>query len=252
MRKKIVAGNWKLNTTVPEGIELAKAVNELVAEQGAADVDVVLGTPFTHLTSVVDAVDTERIGVASQNCAAEAKGAFTGEVSVDMVKSTGAKYVILGHSERREYYGETSETLNKKLALALEAGLTPIYCCGEALDIREAGTQNGFVKQQFEETIFTLSAEDFSKIVIAYEPIWAIGTGVTASSGQAQEMHAFLRGAIAEKFGQEIADETSILYGGSCNAKNANELFANPDVDGGLIGGASLKAGDFIQIINAY
>ena len=251
MRKKIVAGNWKLNTTVPEGVALAEAVNALVTTKGADDVVVVLGVPFTHLTNVVGAV-SNRIGVASQNCAAEAKGAYTGEVSVDMIKSTGAGYVILGHSERREYYGETSETLNKKLALALEAGLTPIYCCGEALDIREAGTQNDFVKKQFEETIFTLSAEDFSKLVIAYEPIWAIGTGVTASSEQAQEMHAFLRGAIAEKFGQEIADGTSILYGGSCNPKNANELFANPDVDGGLIGGASLKAEDFIQIINAY
>ena len=252
MRKKIVAGNWKCNTNVQEGIQLAKEVNALVAEKGADDVVVVLGTPFTHIVPVVEAVDTNRIGVSSQNCAAEAKGAYTGEVSAAMVKSTGAEYVILGHSERREYYGETSETLNKKLALAFENELTPIYCCGEPLSIREAGTQNDFVKKQFEETIFQLSPEDFKKIIVAYEPIWAIGTGVTASSEQAQEMHAFLRSAIAEKFGQEIADETSILYGGSCNAKNANELFANPDVDGGLIGGASLKPEDFIQIINAY
>lgn len=252
MRKKIVAGNWKLNTTVPEGIDLAEAVNELVTTNGAEDVVVVLGVPFTHLTNIVGCVEPNRISVASQNCAAEAKGAYTGEVSVSMIKSTGAKYVILGHSERREYFGETSETLNKKLALVLEAGLTPIYCCGEALEIRQAGTQNEYVKQQFVETIFQLSADDFKKIVIAYEPIWAIGTGVTATSEQAQEMHAFLRKTIAEKFGQEIAEGTSILYGGSCNAKNANELFANRDVDGGLIGGASLKAEDFIQIINAY
>lgn len=252
MRKKVVAGNWKCNTTLQEGVELAKAMDKTVAEIGAKDVVVVLGTPFTHLTSVVGSVNTSRIGVAAQNCAAEAKGAFTGEVSAAMVKSTGADYVILGHSERREYYGETSETLNKKLALALANGLTPIYCCGEALNIRNAGTQNEYVINQLKETIFLLSADDFKKIILAYEPIWAIGTGVTATTQQAQEMHKALRDSIAAKFGREIAEEISILYGGSCNAKNANELFANPDVDGGLIGGASLKAEDFIQIINAY
>lgn len=252
MRKKVVAGNWKCNTTLQEGIELAKAVNNLVSEKGAADVVVVLGTPFTHLTSVVGNIDTNRIGVASQNCAAEPKGAFTGEVSAAMVKSTGAQYVILGHSERREYYGETSDVLNKKLALALENELTPIYCCGEPLNIRNAGTQVEYVINQLQETIFQLSEEDFKKLIIAYEPIWAIGTGVTATTEQAQEMHKSLRDAIAAKFGSDVAGEMSILYGGSCNAKNANELFANPDVDGGLIGGASLKADDFIQIINAY
>lgn len=252
MRKKIVAGNWKCNTTVAEGVELAKEVNELVATKGAKDVVVVLGVPFTHLTSVVAAVDTNRIGVSSQNCAAEAKGAFTGEVSVSMVKSTGAAYVILGHSERREYYHETSEILNKKVALTLAQGLTPIYCCGEALDIREAGTQNEFVKKQLDETVFQLSAEEFGKIVIAYEPIWAIGTGKTASSQQAQDMLAYIRGLIAAKFGKAVAEETSILYGGSCNAANAQELFGQPDIDGGLIGGASLKANDFLAIINAY
>lgn len=252
MRKKIVAGNWKCNTTLQEGIELAQNVNKMVAEQRAKDVVIVLGTPFTHITKVVETVDNKRIGVAAQNCAAEAKGAFTGEVSAAMVKSTGAGYVILGHSERREYYGETSETLNKKLALVLENGLTPIYCCGEPLAIREAEAQNDFVKKQLDETIFTLSPDDFKKIVIAYEPIWAIGTGKTASSDQAQEIHAFIRSIVAEKFGNEIAQGVSILYGGSCNAKNAKELFANPDVDGGLIGGASLKAEDFIQIINGF
>lgn len=252
MRKKIVAGNWKCNTTVQEGIELAKAVDSIVAEKGADDVVVVLGTPFTHLVKVAETVNTDRINVASQNCAAEAKGAYTGEVSVSMVKSTGASHVILGHSERREYYGETSETLNKKVALTLEAGLTPIYCCGEALEIREAGTHNDYVINQLKETVFQLSADDFKKIVIAYEPIWAIGTGVTASSDQAQDMHANLRAAIAENFNAEIAEGTSILYGGSCNPKNAKELLANKDVDGGLIGGASMKAADFIEIINAY
>ena len=252
MRKKIVAGNWKCNTTLAEGVELAKAVNQAVAEKVAKDVVVVLGVPFTHLTSVVAAVDTNRIDVSAQNCAAEAKGAFTGEVSAAMVKSTGATYVILGHSERREYYNETSEILNKKVALTLANGLTPIYCCGEALAIREAGTQNEFVKQQLDETIFNLSAEDFSKLAIAYEPIWAIGTGKTATSQQAQDMLAFIRGLIADKFGKAVAEATSILYGGSCNAANANELFSQPDIDGGLIGGASLKADDFLAIIKAY
>lgn len=252
MRQKIVAGNWKCNTTVQEGVELAKAVDTLVANGGAEDVVVVLGTPFTHITKVVDTVNTDRIGVAAQNCAAEAKGAFTGEVSAEMVKSTGAKYVILGHSERREYYGETSEILNKKLALALENGLTPIYCCGEALDIRQAEKHNEYVVNQLKETVFQLSADDFKKLVIAYEPIWAIGTGVTASSEQAQDMHANIRAAIAEQFGEEVAEGTSILYGGSCKPSNAKELFANKDVDGGLIGGAALKAEDFLGIINAY
>jgi triosephosphate isomerase (TIM) len=252
MRKKIVAGNWKCNTDVPEGIQLAKEVNALVKDQGAKDVTVILGVPFTHLGFVVEAVDTRRIGVSAQNCAAESKGAYTGEVSAAMIHSTGAQYVILGHSERRQYYGETSEILNKKLALALKNSLTPIYCCGEPLAIREANQQNDYVKKQFEETIFTLSVDDFRKIILAYEPIWAIGTGKTATAEQAQEMHAFLRKAIAEKFGPQVANETSILYGGSCNAQNARELFANSDVDGGLIGGASLKPDDFIQIINAY
>jgi triosephosphate isomerase len=252
MRKKIVAGNWKCNTTLSEGVELAKAVNKLVVETGDKNVVVVLGTPFTHITKVIDNVDSSRVDVSSQNCAAEAKGAFTGEVSAAMVKSTGATYVILGHSERREYYNETSETLNKKVALTLENELTPIYCCGEALDIREAGTQNDFVKKQLDETIFQLPAEDFSKLVIAYEPIWAIGTGVTASIEQAQDMLSFIRSLISDKYGKEIAEATSILYGGSCSPKNASELFSQPDIDGGLIGGASLKAEDFIQIINAY
>ncbi len=252
MRKKVVAGNWKCNTTLQEGVELAKAVNSVVKEKGAKDVVVVLGTPFTHLTKVVESVDTKRIGVSAQNCAAEPKGAFTGEVSAAMVKSTGSEYVILGHSERREYYGEDSDILNKKVALALENDLTPIYCCGESLDIREAGNQKEYVINQLKETIFKLNENDFKKIIVAYEPIWAIGTGKTATTEQAQEMHKDIRDAIAAQFGQEVANDTSILYGGSCKPSNANELFANPDVDGGLIGGASLKAEDFIEIINAY
>ena len=252
MRKKIVAGNWKCNTTLPEGVKLAKEVSELVEKEGADDVVVVLGVPFTHLSKVHETINIARIGLSAQNCAAEAGGAYTGEISAEMVKSTGADYVILGHSERREYYGETSETLNKKLALALENELIPIYCCGEPLEIREAGTQNEYVKTQLEETIFSLSADDFKKLVIAYEPIWAIGTGKTATADQAQEMHAFIRSTIAQKYGQEVADEISILYGGSAKPGNAKELFSNKDVDGGLIGGASLKAEDFLGIINAY
>ena len=249
MRKKVVAGNWKCNTTLEEGIALAKEVNSLV---NTNDVVVVLGTPFIHLTEVVKTVTNKAISVSAQNCAAEPKGAFTGEVSAAMVKSTGAKYVILGHSERREYYGETSAILNKKLALALENGLTPIYCCGEPLSIREAGTQNAYVVKQLEETIFALSVSDFNKLIIAYEPIWAIGTGKTATTQQAQDMHKVIRDAIAAKMGKEAAEGISILYGGSCNAANAKELFANPDVDGGLIGGASLKAADFNTIISSF
>jgi triosephosphate isomerase len=249
MRKKIVAGNWKMNKTLQEGVELAKEVEALVAKGVKAD-EVIIGTPFIHLSEV--AKNISNVKLSAQNCANKEAGAYTGEVSVDMIKSTCAEYVILGHSERREYYNETSEILNEKLELTLKAGLTPIYCCGEPLSVREAGEQNEFVKRQFEETILKLSAEDFSKIVIAYEPIWAIGTGVTASKEQAQEIHAFIRGVIADKFGAEIAENTSILYGGSCNPKNANELFAQPDIDGGLIGGASLKAEDFVTIANSY
>lgn len=249
MRKKIVAGNWKCNTTLQEGVALAKEVNSIIK---TSDVQVILGTPFIHLTEVVKLVDNKAIAVAAQNCAAEPKGAFTGEVSAAMVKSTGAQYVILGHSERRGYYGETSEILNKKLALALENGLTPIYCCGEALEVREAGKQNEFVINQLNETIFKLSADDFKKLVIAYEPIWAIGTGKTATSDQAEDMLKTIREAIAAKYGKAIADETSILYGGSCNAKNAKELFAKPNIDGGLIGGASLKAEDFNTIVMSF
>ena len=251
MRKNIVAGNWKMNKSFEEGVELAKELKEKLKGK-TLKCDVVIGTPFIHLVAAVHAVDGSVIGVAAQNCANKASGAYTGEVSAAQVASTGAKYVILGHSERREYYHETSEILNEKVALALANGLTPIYCCGEALDVRNANEQNGFVENQLEETIFLLSPEDFKKIVIAYEPIWAIGTGVTASTEQAQEMLAFIRKIIAKKFGAEIAENTSILYGGSCNAKNAPELFAQPDIDGGLIGGASLKAEDFTAIITAF
>ena len=209
MRKKIVAGNWKCNTTLQEGVALAKEVNSIVK---TSDVQVILGTPFIHLTEVVKLVDNKAIAVAAQNCAAEPKGAFTGEVSAAMVKSTGAQYVILGHSERRGYYGETSEILNKKLALALENGLTPIYCCGEALDVREAGKQNEFVINQLEETIFKLSADDFKKLVIAYEPIWAIGTGKTATNEQAQEVCEKIRATVESVLAICISSDTATTH----------------------------------------
>ena len=251
MRKNIVAGNWKMNKTLQEGIALAKELNEVLANE-KPNCDVIICTPFIHLASVTPLVDPAKIGVGAENCADKESGAFTGEVSAAMVASTGAKYVILGHSERRAYYHETIETLATKVRLALDNGLTPIFCVGEVLEEREAGKQNEVVHEQLAGSLFDLSAEDFSKIVIAYEPVWAIGTGKTATAAQAQEMHAFIRKAIADKYGMEVADNTSILYGGSCKASNAKELFANPDVDGGLIGGASLKAADFKGIIDAF
>jgi len=251
MRQNIVAGNWKMNMTVQEGVALATELNTILASK-KANCGVVVGVPATHITEVVKAVDAEKVGVAAQNCADKVSGAYTGEISAAMVKSTGAGHVILGHSERREYYGETNATLKEKTDLALANGLTPIFCIGEVLEEREAGKQNEVVKTQISEALFHLSAEDFGKIVIAYEPVWAIGTGKVATPEQAQEIHAYIRSVIADKFGAEVADNTSILYGGSCKPGNAKELFANPDVDGGLIGGASLKAEDFIGIINAY
>lgn len=251
MRQNIVAGNWKMNKTLQEGIELAKEVNSLVAGI-TPKCQIVLGTPFTHITEVVKTVDAGKIGVAAQNCADKASGAYTGEIAASMIQSTGAKYVILGHSERRTYYGETNAILKEKTDLALANGLTPIFCIGEVLAEREAGKHFEVVKSQIEEALFHLSAEAFGKIVLAYEPVWAIGTGKTASSEQAQEIHAFIRQTLVAKYGQEVANNTSILYGGSCNAANAKELFANPDVDGGLIGGASLKAADFLAIITAF
>jgi triosephosphate isomerase (TIM) len=251
MRQNIVAGNWKMNKTLQEGVELAKEVNSLVAaiEPKCA---VVLGVPATHITEVVKTVDNKKVCVAAQNCADKVSGAYTGEISAAMVQSTGAQFVILGHSERRTYYGETNAILKEKTDLALANGLTPIFCIGEVLAEREKNIHFDVVKSQIEEALFHLSADAFAKVVLAYEPVWAIGTGVTASSDQAQEMHAFIRSILVAKYGNEVANNTSILYGGSCNAANAKELFANPDVDGGLIGGASLKAADFFAIISAF
>ncbi|MDE6114642.1 triose-phosphate isomerase [Barnesiella sp. WM24] len=251
MRKKIVAGNWKMNTTLQEGVALAKEVNE--ALKGAEPkCDVVIAVPFTHLASINAVIDQNKLGLGAENCADHKSGAYTGEVSAPMVASTGATYVILGHSERRQYYGETSEILKEKVALALENKLTPIFCIGEVLEERENGTYNDVVKKQIEEALFNLSAEDFGKIILAYEPVWAIGTGKTATDDQAEDMHAFIRGVIADRYGKEVAENTSILYGGSCKPSNAPQLFAKPDVDGGLIGGASLDAESFMGIVNAF
>ena len=214
--------------------------------------EVVIGTPFIHLASVAELVKDSVIKVAAENCADKASGAYTGEVSASMVKSTGAEYCILGHSERRAYYHEDYAILKEKVQLALANDLRPIFCIGEVKEEREAGKQNEVVKAQLEGSVFDLSAEDFGKLVLAYEPVWAIGTGLTATPEQAQEIHAYIRGLIAERYGKEVAEDCTILYGGSCNAKNAAGLFANPDIDGGLIGGASLKAEDFKAIIDAF
>ncbi len=251
MRKKIVAGNWKMNTTLAEGVGLAKDVKEALSRV-EPKCDVVICVPFTHLAPVADAINGSALGLGAENCADKAKGAYTGEVSASMVASTGAQYVILGHSERRQYYGETSATLRDKVALALENQLTPIFCIGEVLEQRENGSYLDVVKTQIEEGLFNLSAEEFGKIILAYEPVWAIGTGKTATDDQAQEMHAHIRSVIAGKYGQEVADNTSILYGGSCKPSNAPALFAKPDVDGGLIGGAALDAESFIGIVTAF
>ena len=251
MRKKIVAGNWKMNKTLQEGLKLSNDLKELLAGK-TINCEVVVGTPFIHLSEVAKNLEGTHVHVAAQDCANKESGAYTGEISAAMVASTGANHVILGHSERRAYYHETAELLTEKVELALANDLTPIFCVGEVLEEREAGKHFDVVAAQIKDALFELSKEDFSKLIVAYEPVWAIGTGKTASADQAQEIHAFIRKTIADKYGKEVADNTSILYGGSCNAGNAKELFSNPDVDGGLIGGASLEADSFLPIIEAF
>ena len=240
-----------MNKTLQEGVALAAELKGVLTGV-TPNCDVIIGTPYIHLATVAELVKGSVINVAAQNSANKESGAYTGEISPAMVKSTGANYVILGHSERRAYYGETFDILKEKVLLALKNDLKPIFCIGELKEEREAGKQNEVVKAQLEGSVFNLSADDFAKIVLAYEPVWAIGTGLTATSDQAQEIHAFIRSLIAEKYGKEIAENTTILYGGSCNAGNAKELFSKPDVDGGLIGGASLKSADFKAIIDAF
>ncbi len=250
MRNKIVAGNWKMNTTVPEGVALAKEINAALTGR-PVNCGVVVCVPATHLCPVADVIDDKLLGLGAENCSEHDKGAYTGEISAAMVASTGAGYVIIGHSERRQYFGEDNAQLLSKVRQALANDLTPIFCVGEVLEQREDGSYNAVVRGQV-EALFSLPAEEFAKIVVAYEPVWAIGTGKTATADQAQDMHANIRAAIAAQYGKELADGTTILYGGSCKPANAPELFAKPDVDGGLIGGAALKADSFMGIIAAF
>jgi len=249
MRKKIVVGNWKMNTLLKDGMELAKAVEKLEKEK-QSDALVIIAPPYTHLSRVNDLIDDVKLG--AQNCASEESGAYTGEISPDMLVSVGVEYVILGHSERRSIYKEDNALLNKKTRLALSKGLKPIFCCGEVLEERKEGKLYDVIREQLTVGLAGLTKEDMGKIVVAYEPVWAIGTGVVATPDQAQEMHKFIRDLLVELFDKEVADNMTILYGGSCKPSNASELFANPDVDGGLIGGAALKAEDFLGIVNAY
>jgi triosephosphate isomerase len=251
MRKKIVAGNWKMNKTLEEGLALASEVNSMAKDEVPADVQLVVCTPYISLAAVSKLL-TGNVALGAQNCHQKESGAYTGEISIGMLKSIGTQYVILGHSERREYFGETNAQLAEKVNLSLANGITPLFCCGETLAQREKGIHIDFVNAQLTESLFHLSEADIKKVVIAYEPIWAIGTGVTASNEQAQEMHEKIRTHLASKYGQAVANEISILYGGSCKPDNAKGLFACKDIDGGLIGGASLKARDFIDIAKSY
>lgn len=250
MRQKIVAGNWKMNKTLEEANILASEVIGMVGDEVKGQVKVVFCVPFPYLVPVKNLLGgNTRIAIGAQNCSEHESGAYTGEVSAPMLKSMNIPYVILGHSERRQYFGEDGKVLAKKVDIALKHGLTPIYCCGEPLEVREANGHESLVKKQVEESLFHLDATAIRNVVIAYEPVWAIGTGKTASSQQAQDMHAVIRRHLASKYGQSTADSISILYGGSVNAGNAKELFACPDVDGGLVGGASLKSREFTEVI---
>jgi triosephosphate isomerase len=253
MRKKIVAGNWKMNMDYEEGLSLFSEVVHMAHDEVTGKQLVVVCSPFIHLHSLAQlAKGYPKVAIGAQNAHQAESGAYTGETSAKMIHSTGAEYVILGHSERRQYFGETNELLARKTDTALKNSLKPIFCIGETLQEREANQHFDIIKQQLAEGVFHLDATQFGHLVLAYEPVWAIGTGVTASSAQAQEIHVFIRQQIAKKYNQEVADNTTILYGGSCNPKNAGELFAQPDIDGGLIGGASLKSRDFIDIVKTF
>jgi len=251
MRKQIAAANWKMNLTLQQGEELLDALlSKTYSLNGSRQV--VFAVPAPYLAMAQARVkDVQHVFIAAQNCYSKKSGAYTGEVSVEMLASLGIDHVVLGHSERREYFAESNKFLADKVDIALEYRITPIFCCGEPLSIREAGTQNEYVAKQLEESLFHLDEEAVQKVVIAYEPIWAIGTGKTATSAQAQEMHAYLRQVLASKYGEAVANNISILYGGSVKAANANDIFGQPDVDGGLVGGASLIVDEFAAIINA-
>ena len=252
MRRNIVAGNWKMNKNFQEADDLINDISDALDNTNLGDIDLIVCPPFPYLELITDISIEKGFGVGAQNVSEHEKGAYTGEISADMLSSMEVGYCIIGHSERRMYCKETNEQLAKKAAILLQNDICPIYCCGELLSEREAGNHFDVVKQQIEEGLFGFDEDSFSKIIVAYEPVWAIGTGKTATTEQAQEMHAFIRSLIEEKYGKETANNTSILYGGSCNPKNAKELFANPDVDGGLIGGASLVAEDFIKIAQSF
>ncbi|MCW3070214.1 MAG: Triosephosphate isomerase [Bacteroidetes bacterium] len=250
MRRKIVAGNWKMNKDLQQGMNL---VEEVLSLSSPEDVLKIFAAPFIHITSAIEKVKGKNdYAVAAQNCHHLECGAYTGEVSAEMISSAGAGYVIIGHSERRNYFNETTSVLTQKVNIALANNLIPIFCVGENLEHRNANQHLEIVRQQLKEALYHLSAADFSRLIIAYEPVWAIGTGVTATSHQAQGMHNFIRSEINKKYGKEISENTSVLYGGSCNAENAKELFSCLDVDGGLVGGASLKAADFVAIANSF
>lgn len=252
MRKKIVAGNWKMNNSFQEADDLIFDIVKQVDNSGNNGVEVVVCPPFPYLELATDITENDRVFIGAQNVSNKESGAYTGEISALMLKSVEVKYCIIGHSERRKYFNESNEFLAEKVDICLKHDITPIFCCGELLEERESENHFNIVKNQLTESLFHLELKDIKKVVIAYEPVWAIGTGVTASPAQAQEMHAFIRKIISEKYSKSTAERISILYGGSCNAKNAKELFSNPDVDGGLIGGASLKADDFYKIINSF
>lgn len=252
MRSKIVAGNWKMNKTLEEANVLASEVIAMVADEVKSDAKVIFCTPFPYLLPIKNILGKgSRVLLAAQNCSEHEWGAYTGEVSAPMLKSLGIQYVIIGHSERRQYFGEGGKLLAKKIDAALKHDIIPIFCCGEPLEVREKGDHEKLVKEQVAESLFHLDEQAIRKVVIAYEPVWAIGTGKTATSQQAQEMHAVIRKQLAAKYSQTVADDISILYGGSVNAGNAKELFACPDVDGGLVGGASLKSREFTEIIKS-
>jgi triosephosphate isomerase len=249
MKKKIVAGNWKMNKAFQEADDLIYDIVKLVDNNGAKGVEIVICPPFPYLELATDITENESVFIGAQNVSNQESGAFTGEISAMMLNSIEVKYCIVGHSERRKYFNESNHLLAEKADICLNNGIIPIFCCGEVLEERNNGNHFDVVKSQIVESLFHLESKEFKRVVIAYEPVWAIGTGVTATTEQAQEMHAFIRKLIEEKYNKGIANDTSILYGGSCNPQNAKELFANPDVDGGLIGGASLKADDFYKII---
>jgi len=249
MRTKIVAGNWKMNKTLADAKVLTAEVLNFCASETKPAATVILCVPFPFLPTTQEQAQGTSVAVGAQNCSEHESGAYTGEVSAAMLESLGTPYVILGHSERRQYFNENGPQLAKKIDQALAHNLIPIFCCGEPLDIREKGTHEALVKKQVQEALFHLSAETISKIIIAYEPVWAIGTGKTATTQQAQDMHAVIRNELASKYGDATAQTIPILYGGSVKPDNAKELFSCPDVDGGLVGGASLKAKDFVEII---